>query len=188
MIKPPDPYRIRSMRLSDIETIMSIEHDAFPVPWKASAYEYEISSNRLAYYFVLTVRLGDQPTRVIGYTGFWMLADEAHISTIAVSDDWRGRGLGELLLLNLLRKAYDLSASLTTLEVRKGNFVAQSLYRKYQFELVGERKRYYQGREDALIMTVSSLDKTYRSFLRVREFSLFRQLENDSLEAFSQRI
>jgi ribosomal-protein-alanine N-acetyltransferase len=186
MIKPPDPYRIRSMRLSDIDAIMSIEHDAFPVPWKASAYEYEISSNRLGYYFGLTVQLGDQPAKVIGYSGFWMLADEAHISTIAVSDDWRGRGLGELLLLNLLRKAHDLSASLATLEVRKSNVVAQALYRKYQFQLVGERKRYYQGREDALIMTVKSLDKPYRSFLRARKSSLFRRLENDSLEPFSQ--
>ena len=112
--------------------------------------------------------------------------DEAHISTIAVSDDWRGRGLGELLLLNLLREAYDFSASLATLEVRRSNIVAQSLYRKYLFKLVGERKRYYQGREDALIMTVKPLDKTYRSFLRARESSLFRRLENDSLEAFSR--
>lgn len=187
MIKPPYPYRIRSMRLSDIAAIMSIEHDAFPVPWKASAYEYEISSNRLGHYFVLTVQLGDQPAKVIGYTGFWMLTDEAHISTIAISNDWRGRGLGELLLLNLLNKAYDLSASLATLEVRKSNIIAQSLYRKYQFELVGERKRYYQGREDALIMTVRSLDKIYRSFLRARESSLFRQLEKDSLGKVSRR-
>ena len=187
MIKPPNPYRIRSMRLSDVKEIMSIEHDAFPVPWKASAYEYEISSNRLGHYFVLTVQLADRPAKVIGYTGFWMLADEAHISTIAVSDDWRSRGLGELLLLTLLQKAYDLSAALATLEVRKSNIVAQSLYRKYHFELVGERKRYYQGREDALIMTVRSLNKTYHSFLRARKNSLFRRLEKDSLGAVSQR-
>lgn len=177
MLKPPAPYHLRSMRLSDIESVMVIERDAFPTPWRASAYEYEITRNRVASYQVLTAQLGDRPARVIGYSGHWLLVGEVHVSTIAVSPIWRGHGLGELLLLNLLRLAYRQAAQLATLEVRRSNQVAQALYQKYRFEFVGERRRYYQGKEDALLMTVSPLDAEYRSFLRSKQESLFNRLE-----------
>jgi ribosomal-protein-alanine N-acetyltransferase len=168
------------MRLSDIESVMVIEEDAFPTPWRASAYEYEITRNRVASYQTLTVQLADRPTRLIGYSGHWLIAGEAHVSTIAVGPAWRRRGLGELLLLNMLLVAYRQAAQLATLEVRKGNLAAQALYGKYRFELVGERPRYYQGKEDALLMTVEPLDTLYRSFLRRRQESLFDRLAFES--------
>lgn len=176
MIKPPHPYRLRSMRLSDIYRVMEIERQAFPTPWRASAYEYEISRNRLATYLALTVEQDGQPAYLVGYAGYWLLVDEAHISTIAVDPNWRGRGLGELLLLSLLDLACSSVARLATLEVRRHNTVAQSLYTKYRFQLVGERPRYYQNKDDALIMTAEPLDDNYRVFLRGRRRELFERL------------
>lgn len=167
------------MRLSDIDSVMAIETEAFPTPWKASAYRYEITENRLARYQVLTVKRGDRPEKIIGYAGYWLLADEVHISTIAVSPSWRQRGLGQLLLLNLLMMATREPAHLVTLEVRKGNVTAQQLYQKFRFEFVGERKRYYQGKEDALLMTVAPLDTAYRIFLKRMRDSLFDRLERN---------
>lgn len=169
------------MRLADLRAVMAIESTAFPVPWKASAYEYEITKNRLASYQVLTASQGDQPTEIIGYVGCWLMAGEAHVSTIAVHSKWRGRGLGELLLLNALVISYGASAQLATLEVRRSNIVAQALYRKYLFQIVGERRRYYQGREDAVIMTVDPLDGTYRSHLRRLQHALFERLQSARL-------
>lgn len=182
MLHPPAPYHLRSMRLSDIDAVMVIEEEAFPTPWRASGYEYEITRNRVATYQVLTAQLADRPARLIGYSGHWLLVEEVHVSTIAVSPAWRGRGLGELLLLNLILLAYRQTASLVTLEVRRSNKVAQSLYEKYNFQYVGERRRYYQGKEDALLMTVAPLDASYRSFLRGRQETLFRRLEVDALQ------
>ncbi|MFN2223834.1 MAG: ribosomal protein S18-alanine N-acetyltransferase, partial [Candidatus Promineifilaceae bacterium] len=146
MLKPPPPYTLREMRPSDIRAVMAIEQVVFPTPWKASAYEYEVTRNRLADYQVLLAAQGDQPRQLIGYAGTWLLVDELHVSTIAVSRDWQGKGLGELLLLNMLTKAYEMPVTMATLEVRRGNQVAQSLYRKYRFEVVGERRRYYESR------------------------------------------
>lgn len=179
MIKPPRPYRLRPLRLADLPSLMVIELKAFPVPWKASAYEYEITQNRLAHYQALTAQERDRRARLVGYAGFWMLADEAHISTIAVDPARLRRGLGELLLLNLLRLAFQQQARMSTLEVRTSNTAAQSLYAKYRFQIVGRRRRYYQGKEDALIMTVEPLDRAYKAFLRAQETALFRRLELD---------
>jgi ribosomal-protein-alanine N-acetyltransferase len=155
---------------------MVIEQLIFPTPWKASAYEYEVAQNRLARYKVLTAQIEDMPERVIGYAGLWKLSDEAHISTLGVHPDWQGKGLGELLLLDIMWVSFNIGAVLTTLEVRKGNKVAQALYDKYDFEVVGERRRYYQGTEDALIMTVEPLDRAYWTTLRANQDRLFERL------------
>jgi [ribosomal protein S18]-alanine N-acetyltransferase len=179
MLKPPAPYRLRAMSLSDIESVMAIEQTAFPTPWRASAYEYEVAHNRLAHYQVLQAALGDRPSRLIGYAGYWLLGSEAHVSTIALDQDWRGRGLGQLLLLNLLFLAMGEQASMVTLEVRRSNLVAQAVYQKFRFEIVGERKRYYQGKEDALLMTAEPLDREYRAFLQQQKVALFHRLERE---------
>ncbi len=91
---------------------------------------------------------------IVGYGGFWLMVDEAHISTIAAHPDWRRRGVGELLLVTMIDTATEMGAGVVTLEVRVSNTGAQRLYRKYDFEQVGVRKRYYSdNNEDALIMT-----------------------------------
>jgi ribosomal-protein-alanine N-acetyltransferase len=103
---------------------------------------------------------------VVGYGGFWFILDEAHISTIAVHPDWRGRRVGEQLFVAMLEDALELSAVTATLEVRVTNDHAQGLYRKYHFEVVGRRKHYYRDNgEDALLMT-AELGSGYREDMR----------------------
>ena len=121
---------------------------------------------------------GLAPVRVIGFAGMWMFVDEAHISTIASHVDWRGKGVGELMLVNLLREAQRRNAIFATLEVRVTNSVAQNLYHKYGFEEVGRRKRYYRDNgEDALIMTVQNFTQpAYHARLDELEQALQQKL------------
>ena len=148
MLTPPSPYRLRPLLATDIVAVLAIEALTNPTPAKAALFEQELN-NDLAYYQVLMGENG----RLLGFAGFWMLADEGHISTIAVHPDWQGRGLGELLLLNMLYLQCEQQAILSTLEVRRSNKPAIALYHKYKYELVGERPRYYKNREDALLLT-----------------------------------
>ena len=97
--------------------------------------------------------------RIVGYAGLWLMVDEAHITTIAVHPKYRGRGLGELLLLRMIDTAEEVGARWLTLEVRKSNTVAQALYHKYTFKEMGVRRRYYSDDgEDALIMWTDPID------------------------------
>jgi len=90
---------------------------------------------------------------IVGFAGFWIMADEAHITTIASRKGYRRRGIGELLLISIIGLAAKLRARILTLEVRASNIVAQSLYRKYGFNQVGVRRGYYMdNKADALIM------------------------------------
>jgi [ribosomal protein S18]-alanine N-acetyltransferase len=162
------PYVVEPMTLADIGQVMEIEHLAFPTPWSPRAYRYEITENEHSTMLVVRPRAapGGRLARlgrplglvkpgpvVVGYAGFWLLVEDAHISTIAVHPLWRRQGLGEMLILSLLERAVALDARRATLEVRVSNGGAQALYRKYSFEIVSRRKRYYaNNNEDAYIM------------------------------------
>jgi ribosomal-protein-alanine N-acetyltransferase len=100
----------------------------------------------------------ERPELIVGFVGVWIMPDEAHIVTIATRESHRRRGIGEMLLISAIELAQDKRQPLVTLEVRVSNDPAISLYRKYGFEEVGRRPRYYSdNREDALILTVSSI-------------------------------
>ena len=95
---------------------------------------------------------------IVGITGFWIMVDEAHITTIAVRDAYQRQGIGEWLLIALIDMAMHLNAHIVTLEVRVSNKQAQELYEKYGFKRVGTRRKYYSDNsEDALLMTTDTL-------------------------------
>ncbi len=169
MLAVPRPYSLRPMTVADIPAVLHIHSLSFPSPATEQQFRNELTDNNLAHYQALA-RAGEAAETIVGYAGFWNIADEIHISTIAVHPDERGRGRGEWLLLNLLLEACRMSPLLVTLEVRPGNKAAQALYRKYRFEEVGLRRRYYRDTgEDAILMTVDfAATPNYCDWLRER--------------------
>ena len=183
------------MALDDIPRVLEIDQLSFPLPWSPTSYRYELTQNPNSHFWVAVTGGAARPAsaapkaagglvrliptqwfrppelaaavrNVIGYAGFWFILDEAHISTIAVHPDWRGRRVGERLFVALLEQALDLGSITATLEVRVSNALAQGLYRKYHFEVVGRRKHYYRDNgEDALLMT-AELRPGYRDDMR----------------------
>lgn len=155
MLLLPAPYRLRPMKVDDIAEVMAIEQVVKRSPWSAATYESEIVRQAQSTPVVLTAE-----EWIIGYMVHWVVADEIQINTIATDVAWRGRGLGEALLLNGLLCGYEAGGRVAFLEVRRSNIVAQNLYRKYGFEVVGNRKQYYRdNREDALLMTADPVEK-----------------------------
>jgi ribosomal-protein-alanine N-acetyltransferase len=112
---------------------------------------------------------------ITGFSGMWILVDEAHIINLAVRGICRGKGIGELLLISSIDMANRLKASVVTLEVRATNTTAQNLYYKYGFNKVGIRRRYYtDNNEDALILTtdIISSEMFQRRFQKLKEAHL----------------
>lgn len=121
------------------------------------------------------------PNPLVGYGGLWLMMDEAHITTLGVNPDYRGKGLGEFLLIGLIDVAMALGASWLTLEVRVSNKTAQNLYEKYTFKVSGRRKGYYtDNNEDAYIMWSDEITK-----LSFRE--KYKQLKADLLTKLAGR-
>jgi len=178
-------YRITLMQPEDVRQVMRIEETAFPAPWPASAYRHELVKNDLATYLVLKEKRAagqGRPSRLslLAYGGFWLMVDQSHISTLATHLQWRGQGLGEWMLVALIDASCLRGAVDVTLEVRVSNHVAQSLYRKYGFALVGRRKRYYRdNNEDALIMTTPRVHtQVFQAQYRALRTALRHRLAN----------
>lgn len=140
---------IRRMRSADLVRVMQIELATFTMPWSESTFRGLLrrSDSDL---FVAEVR-----GEVAGYTVFWAVTDQGELGNVAVAPDFRGKGIGRLLVDAVLDVATERGVREIFLEVRKSNEGAQNLYKTFGFYEVGKRKNYYlEPVEDALVMRV----------------------------------
>lgn len=136
------------MTLNDTADVAQLEMLCFSDPWSENSFKGEME-NPLAVYFV-----AKDNERCIGYCGYWSIVGEGHITNVAVSPEYRRKGVGGMLIKKMIESAVSEKLSLLTLEVRQSNVAAQRLYTKFGFEKLGERVDYYQNpRENAWIMT-----------------------------------
>lgn len=159
----PDGLAIVPMSASDIPDVLRIEKESFTTTWPADAFYNELTTNKLAHYFV-----GRIDGKLVAYGGIWVIFEDSHVTTIAVDSTFRGRKFGELMLLRLIDEAIERGAAWMTLEVRESNVSAQQLYRKYGFTTVTTRKGYYSDNgESALVMWAGNLKgELYRTRIR----------------------
>jgi [ribosomal protein S18]-alanine N-acetyltransferase len=159
-------YTIRSMEGRDLETVEALDQMSFSMPWPHRAYAYELNENPMSLLWVAEAEFNGGERRVVGMVVVWLVLDEAHIATLAVHPDLRGRGIAARLLKTALSGAIEHNMIIATLEVRIGNHTAQHLYQRFHFEIAGRRVRYYRdNNEDALIMTVEGLGPAYLAWL-----------------------
>jgi [ribosomal protein S18]-alanine N-acetyltransferase len=143
--------RIRPMRDEDLDIVWGIERRAYDYPWSRGIF---IDCLRIPYVCEL-LEEGDQ---VLGYAIMSLGGDEAHLLNLCLDESARGRGLGELMLDHLTRRATLEGVRVLYLEVRPSNARAIKLYRRAGFARIGVRRNYYRaaaGREDALVLARS---------------------------------
>ena len=152
---------LRRMTLADATAVHAIEAATFAIPWSLQSFEEDMTRNACARSLVAQTPAGD----IIGFAGVWVVIDEGHITNIAVRKDYRGQGIGRLLTAGLMQYAANLGVTYMTLEVRRSNETAQSLYRSLGFIQVGVRKKYYEDNgEDALFMVCDHMPPAQEDF------------------------
>ena len=116
------PIAIERMRSADLEEVLAIERASFSMPWSRGAFLYELEQNRVARCYVVR-----EDGRLIGYICLWEVADEVHVTNVAVHPDLRRRGVGRSLLSAVLDDARQRKLRLVVLEVRPSNVEALGL-------------------------------------------------------------
>lgn len=142
----------REMMPTDADMVAALEAQCFATPWSRESFWREAANKFTCYLLALA------GARLVGYAGFWVAADEAQITNVAVAPDCRGQGAGTQLLAALIEAAKERGCTAMTLEVRPSNAPALALYQHFGFKTAGRRKGYYTDNgEDALIMWKTKL-------------------------------
>lgn len=138
---------LRPLSVADLDVVLELEAELFGRGrWTRGMFLSEISGPSRHY------RVAEADGRILGYAGV-LLGDSAHVMTIGVHPGVRRRGIGRLLLTDLIDAARAAGASEILLEVRADAEAPQAMYRAFGFTPVGVRKNYYQAEGlDALVM------------------------------------
>jgi [ribosomal protein S18]-alanine N-acetyltransferase len=166
------PLHIQPLTTELLPAALELDQRCLGGLWSREGYERELASPNSD---LLVLRQGEQrregenrcgldsrmqEAALLGMGCLWSILEEAHITTLAVEPDYQRQGLGQALLYALIVSAWRRRLEWATLEVRVSNQTAIALYRKFGFQEVGRRRRYYQDNgEDALILWRSGLQK-----------------------------
>mgnify|MGYP001827379316 FL=1 len=144
----PVTATVRSMRAADVQSVVAIERAAFTTPWSAPTFTALLARPRAE---MLVLELPG--AGVVGYAILWCVLDEGELANIAIREEHRGRGLGALLLDQVVVAARARGVRSIVLEVRESNLRARAMYASRGFGEVGRRRDYYDDpREDALVL------------------------------------
>ena len=141
----PSVFRICEEK--DLPAVMKLDREAFFDPWSLETWQRELQ-NPIAVWIVEEVERD-----IVGYAGIWNVAGEAQVMRVAVRKALRNRGLGLMLMQELVRESLESGAEAVTLEVRESNIAAQKVYERCGFVSQGIRPGYYSDTgEGAVIM------------------------------------
>lgn len=140
--------KIEKMTAEHLDEVVLLEQECFAHPWSRQSIESELTNENSVFLTAI------DDNRVVGYIGMNVVVDEGYIFNVAVDKNYRKRGIGSALIGELVTFSKKNNLCFLTLEVRESNENARSLYSKFGFIKVGERKDYYKEPvENAVLMT-----------------------------------
>lgn len=144
-----EPIVVRKAQQADIPAILEIEWECFREDsFSKEQFAYLISRSKGTFYVMM------EADRVIAYVSLLFHGGTRYlrIYSIAVHPDYRGRGLGQILMDQTIQTAGECKATKITLEVKVTNTSAIGLYMKNGFIPAGIKPCYYHDGSDAIYM------------------------------------
>lgn len=138
---------VDNMTYEDFDVIKDKLISEFDEFWTPGVLLSELENENTKYVVI------KEENDIIGFAGIWITPDSVELNNIVVRKDKRGNGYSKILLEKLLEISSKLEREYINLEVSEINKPAISLYLKYGFEKVGLRKKYYEGKFDAILMS-----------------------------------
>jgi [ribosomal protein S18]-alanine N-acetyltransferase len=140
-------WRARQLVEADLDQVTELETRLFSPPWSRQAFMDELENETFSLAVVVS-----EVTRIIAYMIGYFIFEQVHLTNIAVAPEYQKRGIGEWLVRQLIQRSQDEHRQFIHLEVRRSNHNAIRLYTRLGFAAMGVRKRYYEDKEDAILM------------------------------------
>lgn len=140
--------KIHTMHVSDLDEIKENLDENFDNFWSYEIFKEELVNNNSSY---LVARYDDE---IVCYGGIKIVLDVADVMNIVTRKDKRNMGFAKFILNELINIAKEEICTSITLEVNENNKPAIHLYEHFCFKQVGLRKKYYDGIDSAILMTL----------------------------------
>lgn len=138
---------IHRLREQDVEPVSRIEEASFSMPWSPKDFAELVEAEGTLYL------VAEADGKTAGCCGVTDISGEGDINNVVVAEAYRGHGIAQALMRELLRQGEELGIRDFTLEVRVGNAAAIHIYEKLGFVSEGIRPGFYdKPKEDAMIM------------------------------------
>lgn len=135
-----DSVILRDMNSLDLVEVLKIEQTAQASPWARLSFEESMNRGDCC-------RIVEYDKQLVAYHVSSIVLDELHVLNVVCAKAMQGHGLGHVLMKDVMACAKSIMAKKVFLEVRAGNYVAQSLYEKWGFDQIALRKGYYRAQE-----------------------------------------
>jgi ribosomal-protein-alanine N-acetyltransferase len=149
---------VRDLASADLAAVIGLVELIDELPrWPAEFYRSLTNPDSLVERIALIAAETDSG-KVVGVVVASLVWSEAELETIAVAAEGRGKGIGRMLLFELVKKMRSAPrlavVELLHLEVRASNSAAIGLYKSFGFKETGRRPGYFsEPVEDAILMT-----------------------------------
>ena len=120
------------------------EYDSYP-QHSVDNFTYELTEKEFSTNPYLKIITYVEKDKIIGFLLYSLIYDRIEIEQFEVITKERGKGIGDKLLKYLIEKYKNSDIKNITLEVKEDNIVAINLYKKYGFQKVSTREKYYDG-------------------------------------------
>lgn len=138
---------ILEMTLKDYEKIKDNLKEEFDDFWTPEILLSELNNKNSRYI------VAKKENEIVGFAGIIITPDSVEITNIVTKKRGRKKGIGNLLLDKIIKIGEKTKRNNISLEVNEKNKIAINLYNKFGFKQVGLRKKYYNGKDNAIIMT-----------------------------------
>jgi len=151
--------RIRRMQSEDLPQVFELDRNSFSLPWPERSFRFELENNEVSRCWVAELLPESGAPLLVAMIVVWMIADEVHVATLAVSPEYRRQKIAQRLLAHTLIDAYHSGANSSFLEVRRSNQAAITLYQRFGYREVAVRRNYYKDNQEyAILMDLSPMN------------------------------
>ena len=123
--------------------------------WTKSQWEKELTDPKRICIGVLDL----ETKKILGLCSAWLIIDELHITSIAVHPIHQRKGLGKLLISDLIKRSNSLTTNHILLEVKNTNEQAKAFYKSMGFKTIGNRSNFYKDGSNALLLAKETNNK-----------------------------
>jgi ribosomal-protein-alanine N-acetyltransferase len=148
--------KIIQLGLVHLNKCVDLDQESLNGLWSISQWEIELNDSKRISLGIIEL----ESTKLLGICSAWLVIDELHITFIAVHPMHQRKGLGRLLLSDLIKRSKSLQTNRIHLEVKNNNEPAKAFYKSMGFKTVGRRSHFYKDGSDALLLNKETLKKS----------------------------